>query len=68
VPYSGETSNRSQGTLSEDVRCKHDALVLAVNPDTKYCYARCLRCLFMGRERPTGEAARKALLVLGARG
>jgi hypothetical protein len=68
VPYRGETSNGSQGTPSEAARCEHDALVLAINPDTKYCYARCLRCLFTGPERPSGEAARKALLVLEARG
>jgi hypothetical protein len=68
VPYRAETSNGSQGTPSEAARCEHDALVLAINPHTRYCYARCLRCLFRGPERHSGKAARLALLVLGARG
>ena len=67
MPYRGETSNGSQGTLSEAARCEHDTLVLAINPDTGYCYARCLRCLFRGPERPSGKAARLTLRVLGFR-
>jgi len=68
VLYRGDTSNRSQGTPSEAARCEHKDLVLTINPDTKYCYARCLRCLFRGPERRSGKTARLALRVLGARG
>ncbi len=67
MPYKGGTSNRSQGTPSDASRCEHDALVLAINPDTRSCYARCLRCLLVGPERRSGKAARLALQVLGAR-
>ena len=63
----GEISNSGQGTLSDAARCEHDDLVLAINPDTGYYYARCLRCLFTGPERPSGKAARLALRVLGFR-
>ena len=67
MPYRGETSNGSQGTPSDVARCEHNDLVVAINPDTRYCYARCLRCLFRGPERRSGKAARLALRVLGAR-
>ena len=67
MPYRGETSIGSQGTLSDASRCEHNDLVLAINPDTRSCYARCLRCLFVGPERRSGKAARLALRVLGAR-
>jgi hypothetical protein len=66
VPYRGETSNGSQGMLF-NVRCEHHDVVLAINPDTRRCYARCLRCLFRGPERRSGKAARLALRVLSAR-
>ena len=67
MPLRGETSNSGQGTLSDAAQCEHNDLVLAINPDTGYCYARCLRCLFTGPERPSGKAARLALRVLGFR-
>ena len=67
MPYRGETPNGPQGTLSAAAWCDHSDLVLAINPDTTYCYARCLRCLFRGPERRSGKAARLALRVLSAR-
>jgi hypothetical protein len=67
VPLRGETSNSGQGTMPDTARCEHNDLVLAINPDNGYCYARCLRCLFTGPERPSGKAARLALRVLGTR-
>ena len=65
--YRGEISNGSQDPPSDAARCEHNDLALAINPDTGYCYARCLRCLFTGPERPSGKAARLALRVLGFR-
>ena len=40
--------------------------MLAVETKAGY-YARCIGCLKVGPERPSGEAARKALQVLGIR-
>jgi hypothetical protein len=62
-----EAPNGSQGMLSDAAWCEHKYLVLAINPATRYCYARCLRCLFTGPERRSGKAARLALRVLKAR-
>ncbi len=67
APYIVENSNGSQDTLSEAAWCEHKDLVLVINPDTNYFYARCLRCLFTGPERRSGKAAGLALRVLGAR-
>jgi hypothetical protein len=58
----------ARGTRPSEHRCRHDYLVLAIDTETGRYYARCRRCLLAGPERPSGEAARKALLVLGARG
>ena len=66
MPLSGETTRNRQGTRSDDLRCEHRYPMLVVGADTGY-YARCLRCLTAGPERPSGEAARQALRVLGAR-
>lgn len=66
MPLRGETTRNRQGTRSDNLRCEHDYPMLVVGADTGY-YARCLRCLTAGPERPSGEAARQALRVLGAR-
>jgi hypothetical protein len=50
-----------QGTL----RCEHNYHALVVELKAGHYYARCLGCLTAGPERPSGEAARKALQVLG---
>jgi hypothetical protein len=67
VSHRGETYNGGQYTRPDADRCEHNHHVLAINTDTGYCYARCLRCLFTGPERRSGEAARLALRVLGLR-
>ncbi len=64
MPLRDEASNSGQGTVPDTAGCEHNDLVLAINPATGYCYARCLRCLFTGPERPSGKAARLALRVL----
>lgn len=48
------------------VWCEHDYPILVIETRAGY-YARCLGCLSVGPERPSGEAARKALRVLGGR-
>lgn len=50
----------------EDLRCEHDYRMLVVATKAGY-YARCIGCLATGPERLSGEAARKALRVLGVR-
>jgi hypothetical protein len=50
----------------ENVWCEHDYPMLAIETEAGY-YARCIGCLSVGPERLSGEAARKALLVLGVR-
>ena len=67
LSHRGETYNGAQYTRPDGDRCEHNDLLLAINTDTRYCYARCLRCLITGPERRSGEAARLALRVLGAR-
>ena len=67
MSHRGETYNGGQYTRPDADRCAHSDLLLAIKTDTGYCYARCLRCLFTGPERRSGEAARLALRVLGAR-
>jgi hypothetical protein len=47
--------------------CTHEYPILVSDTEAGY-YARCLRCLTIGPERPLKEAARRALLVLGAGG
>jgi hypothetical protein len=68
VSLKGTQSATARGTRPANPPCRHDDLVLAIDPETGRYYARCRRCLLAGPERPSGEAARKALLVLGARG
>ena len=61
MSHRGETYNGGQYTRPVADRCEHNDLLLAINTDTGYCYARCLRCLFTGPERHSGEAAHLAL-------
>jgi hypothetical protein len=68
MPLRGTQPAPAWGTRPANPRCRHDDLVLAIDPETGRYYARCRRCLLAGPKRPSGEAARKALLVLGARG
>jgi hypothetical protein len=49
-----------------NLRCTHEYPILVSNTEGGY-YARCLRCLTIGPKRPRKEAARWALLVMGAR-
>jgi hypothetical protein len=56
------TCEGSQGPLG----CEHDYPMLVVETNAGY-YARCIGCLRVGPERLSGEAARKALRVLGVR-
>ena len=67
MSHRGETYNGGQYTRPVADRCEHNHHLLAISTDTGYCYARCLRCLFTGPERRSGEAARLALRVLGLR-
>lgn len=54
------------GRREENLRCEHDYPMLVVEAKAGY-YARCISCLSVGPERLSGEAARKALRVLGVR-
>jgi hypothetical protein len=49
-----------------NLQCEHDYPMLIVETKAGY-YARCIGCLTTGPERLSGEAARKALRVLGVR-
>ena len=50
----------------DNLPCEHDYPMLVVETKRGY-YARCIGCLSTGPERLNGEAARKALRVLGVR-
>ena len=58
------TSSWERG--QRNLRCEHDYSMLVVETKAGY-YARCIGCLTTGPERLSGEAARKALRVLGVR-
>lgn len=47
--------------------CEHDYPMLVVETEEGSYYARCIGCLTAGPKRLSGEAARKALRVLGVR-
>ena len=47
-------------------QCEHNYPMLVIETKAGY-YARCIGCLSVGPERLSGEAARKALRVLGVR-
>lgn len=54
-------------TSAPKARCAHEFPILVLADDKSHYYGRCLGCLEVGPKRPTPEAARKALCVLGAR-
>jgi hypothetical protein len=66
IPRERKPSDKGRGVRPRDQRCTHDDPMLVIDTETGY-YARCLRCLTAGPERPSAKAARSALQVLGAR-
>jgi hypothetical protein len=46
--------------------CEHNKPMLVTRSERGSYYARCLACLEIGPERTSSEAARQALLLLGA--
>jgi hypothetical protein len=65
MTLNGEPTSTWEGS-QENLRCEHDYPMLAVATKAGYS-ARCIGCLATGPERLSGEAARKALRVLGVR-
>ena len=65
MPRERKPSDKGRGVRPGDQRCTHDDPVLVIDTETGY-YVRCLRCLTAGPERPSANAARSALQVLGA--
>jgi hypothetical protein len=65
MTLNGEPTSTWEGS-QENLRCEHDYPMLVVATKAGY-YARCIGCLATGPERLSGEAARKALRVLGVR-
>jgi hypothetical protein len=65
MTLNGEPTSTWEGS-QEKLRCEHDYPMLVVATKAGY-YARCIGCLGTGPERLSGEAARKALRVLGVR-
>jgi hypothetical protein len=61
-----ESSGGERGVSYGNLWCTHEYPILLNDTEDGY-YARCLRCLTIGPERPFKEAARRALVVLGAR-
>lgn len=62
---------RDPASMSEGMRARQDGCdhrgLLEVQQDEGYYRMRCVLCGKIGPSRKTPEAARKALLVLGAR-
>ena len=59
-------SLRTRGTRQRVSWCDHNYPMLVTPTETGRYYARCLACLTVGPQRPSSEAARQALQVLGA--
>jgi hypothetical protein len=57
-----QTTNEEREIRPGDPRCTHDYPILVTKTKTG-CYARCLKCLAEGPERPFSEAARVALVA-----
>jgi hypothetical protein len=66
MTLSRETTSAWGGRQGNRGGCEHDYPMLVVETKAGY-YARCIGCLRVGPERLSGEAARKALRVLGVR-
>ena len=56
-----QTTSEERDIRPGDPRCTHDYPILVTKTKTG-CYARCLKCLSEGPERPFSEAARLALV------
>ena len=54
-------TDEEQGTMPGDHSCTHNYPIVVTRTETG-CYARCLKCLSEGPERPFSEAARLALV------
>ena len=54
-------TDEERGVRPGDPRCTHNYPIMVTKTETG-CYARCLKCLAEGPERPFSEAARLALL------
>jgi hypothetical protein len=54
-------TDEKRGVRSGDPGCIHNYPIMVTKTETG-CYARCLKCLAEGPERPFSEAARLALL------
>ena len=61
-------SSRERGIHPGSSWCDHKKPMMVNATQTDSYYARCLACCQMGPERPSSEAARQALQVLGAGG
>ena len=61
-----EAWDRFNGRPAEVERCAHNGFLLVEQMDGG-CAVRCVLCGTVGPVRSSAEAARKALLVLGAR-
>jgi hypothetical protein len=59
-------SSRGRGINPGASWYDHDKPIMVNATQTGSYYARCLACLQVGPERPSSNAARQALLVLGA--
>jgi hypothetical protein len=57
-----QTTSEERDIRPGDPRCTHDYPILVTKTETG-CYARCLKCLTEGPERPFSEAARFALVA-----
>jgi hypothetical protein len=55
------------GNPGSSAWCEHDKSILVNNTPSGSYYARCLGCLAIGPESWDSDAARKALIVLGAK-
>ncbi len=54
-------TDEERGVRPHDPGCTHNYPIMVTKTETG-CYARCLKCLAEGPERPFSEAARLALL------
>ena len=66
MPLNREPTTSTWEGRQGNLQCEHDYPMLVVETKIGY-YARCIGCLRVGPERVSGEAARKALRVLGVR-
>jgi hypothetical protein len=65
MPSGRRGSSRKRGTSLSVIWCYHNYPTLVTPTEMGRYHARCLACLTVGPERPSSEAARKALQILG---